>query len=223
MFEKEIEKMLTDGGASLVGFSSLSSVKNAPFPYAVTIAYKLSDAILSTIDEKPTMPYFQHYRIVNTKLDLLALDCVRFIEGKGYFAFPVAASQSTGEYHGYFPHKTGAVLSGLGYIGRNCLLITPEYGSKVRFSTVLTDMPLSPQRPPIPFLCGECTECVKACKGGAISGKEYCPETGREGFFDAEKCSQYMKNFKDIGRGSVCGLCIKACPKNGLRVLTKEQ
>ena len=216
MFEKEIEEILVSSGASLVGFCSLESVVNAPYPYAITIAYKLSDAVLKTITDSPTMPYFQHYRIVNTKLDLLALDCVRFIENKGYSAFPVAGSQSTGQYHGYFPHKTGAVLSGLGYIGRNCLLITPEYGSKVRLATVLTDMPVTRQRPLVPFLCGDCTACVTACKGGAISGKAYDEKTGRDGFFDAEKCSNHMKTFKDIGRGAVCGACIKVCPKNGL-------
>lgn len=217
MFEKEIEETLIANGASLVGFCSLESVVGAPFPYAVTIAYKLSDAILRTIGDAPTMPYFQHYRAVNAKLDQLALDCTRFIESKGYDAFPVAASQSTGQYRGYFPHKTGAVLSGLGYIGRNCLLITPEYGSKIRLATVLTDMPLERRRELVPFSCGECRACVTACKAGAISGKAYDPDEGREGFFDAEKCSEYMKTFKNIGRGAVCGLCIKACPKNGLR------
>lgn len=216
MLEKELERELKKRGAALVGFCSLESVKDAPFPYAVTIAYKLSDAILKTIDGAPTMPYFQHYRAVNAMLDRLALDCTRFIEERGYAAFPVAASQSTGRYRGYFPHKTGAVLSGLGYIGRNCLLITPEYGSKVRLATVLTDMPLEAQRPRVPFLCGECRACVEACKAGAVSGRAYDESEGRDGFFDAEKCSEYMKKFKDIGRGAVCGLCIKACPKNKL-------
>ena len=64
---------------------------------------------------------------------------------------------------------------------------------------------------------GECKACVTACPAGAISGKAPCGEMKREEFFDAQLCSEYMKNFKDIGRGSVCGLCIKACPKNNLK------
>lgn len=200
-------------GATEVGFCALD---NAPYPYAVSILVKLSDAILSEIDGKPTMPYFQHYRAVNALLDRIALFATAFIENKGYKAFPVAASQSTGEYHGYFPHKTAGVKSGLGYIGRACLMISPKYGSKIRLATVLTDMPLTCDREEVPFSCGECRECVKACPAGAISGKEWTKEGVRADFFDAEKCSKYMKNFKDIGRGSVCGLCIKACPKNRL-------
>ena len=33
-----------------------------------------------------------------------------------------------------------------------------------------------------------------------------------DGGYDAQKCSEYMKNFRDEGRGAVCGLCMKACP-----------
>ena len=216
MIETEISQKLKADGATLVGFCELDNPVGE-MKYAVSIGYKLSDSILSTISDKPTMMYFQHYRIVNTKLDLLALDVLNFIEGKGYKAFPVAASQSTGQYTGYFQHKTVAVKSGLGYVGRNCLLITPEYGSKVRFCTVLTDMPLVRQNDLVPFSCGECKACVTACPAGAISGKIPGESMNRDEFFDARLCSEYMKNFKDIGRGSVCGLCIKACPKNNLK------
>ncbi len=214
MFEQEIKNLLKREGATEVGFCAL---ENAPYPYAVSILLKLSDAVLGEIKDKPTMPYFQHYRAVNALLDRIALFATAFIEEKGYNAFPVAASQSTGEYRGYFPHKTAAVSAGLGYLGRSCLLISPVYGSKIRLATVLTDMPLERDRELVPFSCGDCLECAKACPSGAISGKAWTKESGREGFFDAEKCSQYMKNFRDIGRGSVCGLCIKACPKNNLK------
>lgn len=104
------------------------------------------------------MEYFQHYRATNARLDSIALDAVSFIENAGYLALPVAASQSTpdkkDEYRGIFPHKTGAVLSGLGFIGKNGLLIT-EYGSAVRLASVLTNMPLSAQKEIKPCLCKE--------------------------------------------------------------------
>jgi epoxyqueuosine reductase QueG len=223
MFEDKLTELLTSGGASLVGFSNIgkSPIENQPnLVYAITLVYKLSDAVLKTIENRPSMAYFQHYRAVNAKLDSLCLDAIRFIENKGYNAFPIAASQSTNDdksaYRGIFAHKTGACLSGLGYIGKNALLYTKEFGSKVRLATVLTDMPLACDKEQVPFSCGECRECVKACPAGAISGKEWTEEGVRADFFDAEKCSKYMKNFKDIGRGSVCGLCIKACPKNRL-------
>lgn len=71
MLENEIKAGLLQAGASLVGFSDISG--NVPrelsksMHYAVTIAYKLSDSVLATITDRPSIMYFQHYRVVNTK------------------------------------------------------------------------------------------------------------------------------------------------------------
>lgn len=223
MLEDKLTELLTNGGASLVGFSKLneSPIANQPeLIYAVTLVYKLSDAVLKTIDGRPSISYFQHYRAVNARLDSLCLDAVRFIENQGYNAFPIASSQSTNDdksaYRGVFAHKTGACLSGIGYIGKNALLYTKEYGSKVRLATVLTDMPLERQREIIKGGCGDCDICKKACPAGAISGINYKVGMARDDFFSAEKCSSHMKTYKDVGRGAVCGICIKVCPKNKL-------
>lgn len=223
MYENELSEKLLAGGASLVGFSYLGDKTPEEFPdlkYAVTIVRKLSDTVLRTIEGRPTITYFQHYRITNTKLDLLALDALDFIESAGFRAMPVAASQSTADdkssYRGIFPHKTGAVLSGLGFIGKNGLLITPEYGSKVRLCTVLTDMPLEPLKPVIANGCGDCEICRNACPAKAISGNAYEYGAERSTIFDAKACSEHMKTYKDIGRGAVCGICIRVCPFNKL-------
>ena len=220
MYEKELEKILKEAGADLVGFSSLGENRSPEHPeygYAVTIVRKLSRAVIKTINGAPTMEYFQHYRATNARLDSIALDAVSFIENAGYLALPVAASQSTpdkkDEYRGIFPHKTGAVLSGLGFIGKNGLLIT-EYGSAVRLASVLTDMPLSAQKEIKPCLCGDCQICKNACPAGAIIGELYVNGAERSTIFDAKKCSEHMKTYKNIGRGAVCGICISVCPYN---------
>lgn len=220
MYEKELEKILKEAGADLVGFSSLGENRSPEHPeygYAVTIVRKLSRAVIKTINGAPTMEYFQHYRATNARLDSIALDAVSFIENAGYLALPVAASQSTpdkkDEYRGIFPHKTGAVLSGLGFIGKNGLLIT-EYGSAVRLASVLTDMPLSAQKEIKPCLCGDCQICKNACPAGAITGELYVNGAERSTIFDAKKCSEHMKTYKNIGRGALCGICISVCPYN---------
>ena len=220
MYEKELEKILKEAGADLVGFSSLGENRSPEHPeygYAVTIVRKLSRAVIKTINGAPTMEYFQHYRATNARLDSIALDAVSFIENAGYLALPVAASQSTpdkkDEYRGIFPHKTGAVLSGLGFIGKNGLLIT-EYGSAARLASVLTDMPLSAQKEIKPCLCGDCQICKNACPAGAITGELYVNGAERSTIFDAKKCSEHMKTYKNIGRGAVCGICISVCPYN---------
>ena len=221
MFEQDLKTVLTANGATLVGFSDLGEKAPAEFPhlrYAVTIVRRLSDTVVETIDGKPTIMYFHHYRTTNTKLDLLALDAVDFIEAQGYSALPIAASQSTNTekdaYRGVFSHKTAAVLSGLGFIGKNALFITPEYGSKIRLATVLTDMPLSPEFPVMTRGCGSCEICKNACPAKAITGNNYVYGEMRDTVLDARRCSEHMKTYKDIGRGAVCGICMRVCPYN---------
>ena len=221
MFEQDLKTVLTANGATLVGFSDLGEKAPAEFPHlrhAVTIVRRLSDTVVETIDGKPTIMYFHHYRTTNTKLDLLALDAVDFIEAQGYSALPIAASQSTNTekdaYRGVFSHKTAAVLSGLGFIGKNALFITPEYGSKIRLATVLTDMPLSPEFPVMTRGCGSCEICKNACPAKAITGNNYVYGEMRDTVLDARRCSEHMKTYKDIGRGAVCGICMRVCPYN---------
>ena len=222
MYETKIKELAISLGADLVGFCKLSTPPVLELPthaYAVSIGVKLTDSILKTIENAPSFVYFQHYRTANTLLDQIAFRLAREIEKLGYGALPVAASQSLGKnnpYRGVLPHKTAAVLSGLGFVGKSGLFLSTEYGSKVRLATVLTDLPLESELPLMENGCGDCKICQQACPAGAIYGTP--PTTDGERNFDAEKCSKYMKeHFQDIGRGSVCGVCIKVCPKNKLR------
>lgn len=214
------EKLLSEG-ASLVGFCDLgvSPIEDQPYlTHAVSIVVKLSDSILKTIKDRPSISYFQHYRTANYKLDQLAFSAVSILEKNGYNAFPIAASQSipTNKFSGIFQHKTCARKAGLGYIGKNSLFITKEFGSKLRLATVLTDAPLFPDKPLILEGCGNCDICKNACPCGAIYGENFDPENPCTELFDKEKCSRNMKNYNDVGRGAVCGICMKVCPKNKL-------
>ncbi|MBR3804940.1 MAG: epoxyqueuosine reductase [Clostridia bacterium] len=224
MNENLLKEKLTDLGADLVGFSRLDKSPiegQSDLVYAITVAVKLPDAVLKTIDKRPTIEYFHTYRTANALLDRITFLGARLIEKQGYKAFPIPASQSTADdkssYRGAFSHKTGARLSGLGFIGKNALFISSEFGSKIRLATILTDMQVSPEQDIIENGCKDCNLCVKACPGGAISGIVFKSGMEREDFFSAEKCSNHMKTYKDIGRGSVCGICIKVCPFNRLK------
>ena len=218
----ELKKAALEYGADIVGFCKLPSppIKELPkLTYAVSVGVKLSDAVLSTIESQPSFMYFQHYRAANALLDNVAFRLGGLLEKAGFSSFPIAASQSLGKnnpYCGVVPHKTAAVLSGLGFVGKSGLFLSTEYGSRVRLATILTDMPLENELPVIENGCGDCTVCMRACPAGAIFGEK--PTTDGERNFDPEKCSKYMKeHFQDIGRGSVCGVCIQVCPKNKLR------
>lgn len=221
MTQREMEEFLLAEGAAFAGGCALgcAPVQGQPdLTYAFSFGVKLTDSILKTVQDGPSFAYFHHYRTANALLDSLAFRLCGLLEANGYQAFPVAASQSQGKenpYRGVFAHKTAAVLSGLGFVGKSGLFLSNDHGSKVRLATVLTDMPLTATFPLVENGCGNCNACVRACPAGAIYGQ--LPTMDGERNFDAEKCSRYMKtHFQEIGRGSVCGVCIRVCPKNKL-------
>lgn len=214
----KLKEILYEKGASIVAFSDISNLENNKgYIGAITIGYKLLDEYIEQIDKNkaPTYEYFHHYRTVNAALNQMALFAATYMDRLGYKAMMIPASQSSVEdpYKGAFPHKTAAVLSGSGFIGKSGLFISEEFGGRVRLSTVLTSAPLKAEKEIVESKCKNCTKCFDACPAGAILGNNYVNGADRETIFDAEKCSQYMKkNFQHVGRGSVCGLCIAACP-----------
>ena len=121
--QQQLYNLATALGADMVGSCKLASSPIPELPnlkYALSIGVKLADGILKTIDGAPSFAYFQHYRTANSKLDQTAFTLAREIEKAGFLALPVAASQSLGKnnpYYGLVPHKTIAVLSGLGFVG----------------------------------------------------------------------------------------------------------
>jgi len=219
-FSDDLKLKLKEWGASFTGFSRVTGKLPpdlAPLEYAITIGIRLSDFVIDQITDHPTYTYFHHYRTVNTLIDQITLRTTLYIQEIGYNALAVPASQTVGDaeesYSGIFPHKTAAVLAGLGWIGRNGLFISKEHGPRVRLGTVLTDMELPAQNHVLKVQCGECRLCVDSCPAMALTGN--CWEDGckRETVVDAKACSDYMRSkFKHIGRGSVCGICIKVCP-----------
>lgn len=221
--ESCITDLLVDNGAVDVGFTY---VNDGPFndSYAVSFVIKLSDAVIFEIEDKPTYTYFHHYRTVNSLIDSLSLKVGILLEKKGYSYIPVPASQSINKngwnFCGRYSHKKIACLAGLGSIGINNLFLHKTFGPCVRLGSVLTDCPFSVKSNDSFFdLCRNCMKCVSACPSGAILGKKWTQNVDRTDIFLPDKCSEYMKNnFKNIGRGAVCGICIKTCYFNNFNI-----
>ncbi len=221
-FQNELKDYILSLGASDVGFFCREDDgADEKLNYGISVVVRLSEEIISEIDGEPTLTYFNHYRQINAFIDGILLRTGLFLQKSGYRYVTVAASQSMNNegwnYRGRYSHKQGACLAGLGGIGKNSLFFHKDFGSLVRLGTVFTDCELSagdvlPHDP-----CGECVKCVEACPAGAIKNKEFYPGIEREEIFDAQKCSDYMKKeFQKIGRGAVCGICMRVCPKNKL-------
>ncbi len=134
----------------------------------------------------------------------------QFIRNLGYNALPMGNNVALS-----IPL---AIDAGLGQMGRNGLLITPEYGPYVRLCKVFTDLPLQSDQPinfAVTEYCKRCGKCVEACKAQAIdtdtepSFKVTCPSNS-EGILrwpvNAERCYSFW-----IENGAACSNCIAAC------------
>lgn len=176
-------------------------------PLAIVIAKRVSPAVLSTLEDGPTLLYYHHYRQLNSWLDRAALEIAWEIERKGYLALPIPASQVVDweKMRGQVSHKDLARLASLGWRGRNNLLVTEKWGAQVRLASILTNFPLEPAHP-VPRDCGACHRCLAVCPAQAIKEETTA--------FDHLACYQQLKEFqktRHIGQ-YVCGLCVKACP-----------
>ena len=219
--QEELKAFLLEKGVADVGFFKVNEGEET-LPYGVSIVARLSESIIDEIEDEPTHTYFNHYRNVNAFIDSMLLQAGMFLQRKGYKYISVAASQSINKdgwnYMARYSHKKGACLAGLGSIGRNSLFLHNEYGSYVRLGTLFTDCPFDCNNMLAESICNGCDICVKACPAKAIKGGDWTPGTPREEIFDPEACSQYMKTqFQKIGRGAVCGICMKVCPMNRQR------
>jgi epoxyqueuosine reductase QueG len=175
-------------------------------PLAVVIAVRVSRAVLSTLEDGPNLLYFHHYRQINAHLDRAATVISAHIERQGYSALPVPASQIVDwkRMSGQVSHKAMARLAGLGWRGRNNLLVTPQLGAQVRLATILTDFPLASDHQ-LEADCGSCRRCVAVCPAKAIG------ETSAT--FDLTACYQKLSEFRKTRNipQHICGVCVKAC------------
>lgn len=228
--QNELTEILLDTGVSKVGYSNLEDVLPEELKHlksGISLVIRLSDQVISDIDKEkgPTPTYFHHYRTVNTFIDQVSLKVTTQLQRWGYLAMAIPASQSINNdgwhYRGLFQHRTAATRSGIGWIGKSNCLVTEEFGSRVRLGTILTNMEFQYDTSIEVSQCGKCNLCVTACPATALTGQEWKVGVAREELFDPELCSLHMKrSYKHIGRGAVCGICLKVCPK-GKEILKK--
>jgi epoxyqueuosine reductase len=198
---------------------SLGGDRVTGYSRAVTVGVRLLDPFVDAVADRTDLVGARLYRhnsydVVNLELDHIALQVANTIQRGGYRAFPVAASKRASDVKiaGVFSQKLAAHLAGLGWIGKSCLLVTPDHGPRVRWVTVLTNAPLAPTGSPMESRCGKCTECVDICPVHAFTGRPFKKDEPREARYDAAACDRYFKELEAGGGPVVCGLCLYVCP-----------
>lgn len=170
--EDRLTGLLRREGADLVGIARMDGVENCPYLRGVAVAVVLPKPVILDLQQAPTEEYFRLYHQLNQKLNRIVLAGEAFLRQAGYRAWAQTTDRvETGPDHrSPLPHKTIAARAGLGWIGKNCLLVTPQYGPAVRLSSLLTDAPLTYGQPILESRCGDCGLCVGSCPAGALKG-----------------------------------------------------
>ena len=224
---RNIKQVATFFGASLVGVCeldrrwlyspaySLAARNSVPndlpddLKYAVAIAIEMD---YRAIRCSPAHPASAATGLGYSKMAFVAGLLAHHIRGLGYRA--IACGNDTA------CSIPIAIDAGLGELARNGLLITPEFGPRIRLAKVFTDLPLVPDRP-IEFgvwdFCRQCEKCAEKCPSQSIMYGEPTEKpnniSNRKGVrrwpINAEKCLAFW-----AANGTDCSNCIRTCPFN---------
>jgi len=209
-----IKDYLISLGASKVGFADVNGLASefVDLPNAISIVLKIPKETIQLVKDESYGEYWASFHKQIGKLTEISLKGEEYIKNLGYNAFGLTMTRNECDMKkllSILPYKTMATKSGLGWIGRSALFVTPEYGSAVALGGILTDMPLDFGTPITDSECDECTNCQEACPVDAINPQKWNDRLSRKDIIDIETCSEYIIDQYKAGLG--CTKCMSEC------------
>ena len=212
----DIKNYLIGLGASKVGFADVNGLASEfiDLPNGIGLVLKLPKEAMYLVKEEE---YEKYWKCFHSKIDVMtkiALKGEEYIKNLGYNAFALTMTRNECDMEkllSILPYKTIATKSGLGWIGRSALFVTPEFGSAVVLGAILTDMPLDFDEPVTDSECDECTNCQDACPVNAINPQKWNDRLNREDIIDIETCGEYIISQYKAGLG--CTKCMSECKR----------
>ena len=210
----ELEKYLLGLGVSKVGYADVNGLAKdfVDLPHGISLVLKLPKETIQLVENENYPEYWKSFHGKIAELTQMALKGEEFIKSKGYNAFALTMERNECDMEkllSILPYKTIATKSGLGWIGRSALFVTPEYGSAVVLGAILTDMPLELGIPITDSECDDCENCQNACPVKAINPQKWNDRLNRKDIIDIEACSEYIIDQYKNGLG--CTKCMCEC------------
>lgn len=220
----QIIEFAKNHGADLVGFAPVSrwdEYDEVPddfrpgnlFPLARTVVVIGMGMPLPIVETTPSAMHMELYNIVNRELDSLAYRLTGFLNRQGWpsMFFPRDGYGSIKilkeKPRAAFSHVEAARYAGLGTVGLSGVLLTKEFGSRVRFVSVFTAAELPGSQVQSKDICIKCQACAKCCPSHAIMPREDRIKAD----FAAIKCMDWAHELTRR-RSYPCGVCTKVCP-----------
>jgi epoxyqueuosine reductase len=213
MLQKAITFRAMRLGAKKIGFADLSAVGHpltCRYPTGIALVIPMDNAIVGGEDEPA---FFRHQVQQRDELEAIKVSLGSILKEHFYNFHSVSNDMDQDRLVGELSHKMVANLAGLGWIGKSTLFVTPEYGPRVRLTSLLTDVRFSTRTVQPESKCGNCDSCVTACPAGALKNVEWKPGRGRDELLDVGLCIAYRTTMSpDKSRRYSCARCLNACP-----------
>ncbi len=214
MLNRKIDALFAEYPQVLYGFTS---IEYSPFypAYRSALVFAVPYGGQLTLSDYTEAGFEQGIADARKLLEEIVgkLEAILKETGARYLVPPVAQS-SEETLLAPFSFKFAAVQAGLGWIGKNDVVITERYGPRVRLSAVLIDETFPYGATIEESRCPDgCRKCVDACPFGALTGARWNIRSLRSDLIDYRLCNQKRSLFiPKLGRKSACGLCLAACP-----------
>jgi epoxyqueuosine reductase len=202
----------------------------------ISLGIKLPDAVVDRLDylrdDTQYTPEIQQkvrethiytkqgYALPNLLLDEVAYRLTLLLEARGYRTLPIPATTASYTmpdlsaadlgFFGLFSHRHAAVRAGLGEFGYNNIVLTPQFGPRVRFSSIITAAPLEPDPLVAEKICqrDDCRKCLDQCPSKAITLR---PDR-TDGIFYDPPSRTYVRGCNDRPDHWPLGTCLRVCP-----------
>jgi epoxyqueuosine reductase len=200
----ELRSDLLTHGAAVVGFADLQGFLGDDIAH-------LGRAVSIGVDRRLN----ENTLTILMKLQKRAFRCLKSKDYRA-LAIPPDSDRKQGTFisklYCLINHKMAATSAGLGWIGKNGLLINPDHGPRLSLATVLTDAPFEPDTPIGECRCEACVLCVEHCPSKAITGAEWSRSSPFVELVRLKDCRNHTTNKRKTEGKPNCGLCINICP-----------